>query len=157
MTQYQLWLGTTGVASQNLGVYTAGQTTASSISVNVTGLPTSGATVYALLYTYVQGVWTVSYYTYTEATTAAAVSALSCTNSSMAGAGTGATTPTAGVRWDQPMLLADPLAAAQTWAGSVDAFVRRLTPAQRAAFVDSLLARLPGPEDALIPVLPNRA
>jgi hypothetical protein len=62
VSQFQLWLGTTGQGSQNLGTYSAGSTITSSVSVNVTGLPTSGATVYAQLYWEIQGGWNVANY-----------------------------------------------------------------------------------------------
>jgi hypothetical protein len=69
-TAYQLWLGTTGVGSQNL--YNSGSTTATSASV--TGLPTYGQKVYATLGSLIGGVWQYAYYTYTEAGTPAPAS-----------------------------------------------------------------------------------
>ena len=59
---YELWLGTTGVGSQNL--YNSGSTTATSATVN--NLPTNGVTVFARLYQLIDGKWQSSDYTYTE-------------------------------------------------------------------------------------------
>jgi hypothetical protein len=67
VTSYALWLGT-GVGSSDL--YDSGQTTAT--SVNVTGLPENGATIYARLFSEVGGEWQSIDYTYTEATGALA-------------------------------------------------------------------------------------
>jgi len=59
---YELWLGTTGVGSQNL--FNSGSTTATSVTVN--NLPTNGVTVFARLYQLIDGKWQPSDYTYTE-------------------------------------------------------------------------------------------
>jgi fibronectin type 3 domain-containing protein len=64
-TAYELWLGTTGVGSDNL--YNSGGITATSASV--TGLPANGVTVYARLYSKINGAWQSTDYTYTEAGT----------------------------------------------------------------------------------------
>jgi len=87
VTQYQLWLGTTGVGSGNLGVY--GPSASTPTSVAVTGLPTNGVTVNARLAWVVNGAWAAADYTYTAAgSSTAALSALTCTSSSLTGAGT---------------------------------------------------------------------
>jgi hypothetical protein len=65
VTDYQLWLGATGVGSQNL--YNSGATKATTVTVS--GLPTNGVTLYARLWWEVSGVWTSADYTYTEAGT----------------------------------------------------------------------------------------
>jgi hypothetical protein len=62
---YQLWLGATGVGSQNL--YNSGATKATTVTVS--GLPTNGVTVYARLWWEVSGVWKSADYIYTEAGT----------------------------------------------------------------------------------------
>jgi hypothetical protein len=62
VTSYYLYLGTTGAGSDNL--YSSGTTTAT--SVNVTGLPTTGAKIYATLHSEINGVWQATSYTYTE-------------------------------------------------------------------------------------------
>ncbi len=64
-TEYQLWLGSTGVGSYNL--YNSGATTATSETVS--GLPTKGVTVFARLYQLINGAWKATDYTYTEAGT----------------------------------------------------------------------------------------
>jgi hypothetical protein len=65
VTDYQLWLGSTGVGAQNL--YDSGATKATTVTVS--GLPTNGVTLYARLWWEVSGVWTSADYTYTEAGT----------------------------------------------------------------------------------------
>src|SRR5208337_2463079 len=65
VTNYMLYLGTTGAGSHDL--YSLGSTTAT--STNVTGLPTNGVTVYATLYSEIGGIWQSTAYTYTEAGT----------------------------------------------------------------------------------------
>jgi hypothetical protein len=62
VTLYALRLGTTGAGSSNL--YNSGDITAT--TVTVTGLPTTGATVYATLFSYIGGTWYSNVYTYTE-------------------------------------------------------------------------------------------
>jgi hypothetical protein len=61
-TEYELYLGTTGVGSDNL--YSSGHTTATSETVT---LPTNGVKVYARLYQRINGVWQFADITYTEA------------------------------------------------------------------------------------------
>lgn len=53
--------------------------------------------------------------------------------------------PSGAIRWDQPLLLLPPDAAAGTWAAGLDAYARRLEPATRAAFLGALSARLARP------------
>ena len=62
VTEYELRLGTTGAGSSNL--YNSGTTTATTEAV--TGLPTTGATVTATLYSLIGGTWHDNVYTYTE-------------------------------------------------------------------------------------------
>ena len=61
-TQYELWLGTTGAGSGDL--YNSGQLTTTSTSVS--GLPTTGATIYARLYSRINGNWQYTDYIFTE-------------------------------------------------------------------------------------------
>ena len=61
VTLYYLLLGSDGVGSNNL--YNSGYT--SHKSVNVTGLPANGETIYARLYSSLSGVWHYVDYTYT--------------------------------------------------------------------------------------------
>jgi hypothetical protein len=58
---YELYLGTTGVGSNNL--YSSGQTTATSETVT---LPTNGVTLFARLYQRINGVWQSADTTYVE-------------------------------------------------------------------------------------------
>jgi hypothetical protein len=67
VTDYDLHLGTTGVGSDNL--YISGHTTATSKAV--TGLPTNGQTVYARIYSLMEGTW--EYYDYTYTATSLAI------------------------------------------------------------------------------------
>ena len=60
VTDYELWVGTTGVGSSNLNY--PGLTTAT--TETVTGLPTSGVTLYVRLYSKVSGAWQYHDYTY---------------------------------------------------------------------------------------------
>ena len=69
-TAYQLWIGSTGINSQNL--YSSGALTATSATVN--HLPTDGETIYARLYTELNGVWIHADYTFTAASQAAIAS-----------------------------------------------------------------------------------
>jgi hypothetical protein len=61
VTEYYLFLGSSGVGSNDL--YSSGYTTHTSL--NVTGLPVNGETVYARLYSYLGGAWHYLDYTYT--------------------------------------------------------------------------------------------
>jgi len=63
-SQYQLWLGLTGPGSSDL--YTSGWLAAPTTSTTVTALPAKGATVYARLYSDVDGVVEYNDYTYVE-------------------------------------------------------------------------------------------
>ena len=60
VSEYELWVGTTGVGSGNLNY--PGLTTATTETVS--GLPTNGATLYVRLYSKVAGVWQYHDYTY---------------------------------------------------------------------------------------------
>jgi len=60
-TAYWLYLGTTGPGSANL--YSSGSTTATSLTVN--NLPTNGVTIYATLFSNIDGAWKPVSYTYT--------------------------------------------------------------------------------------------
>ncbi|MGD0630050.1 MAG: pre-peptidase C-terminal domain-containing protein [Terracidiphilus sp.] len=62
VTEYNLWLGTSGPGSS--GLYSSGWGTAT--SATVTSLPAKGVTVYARLYSMVDGVEHYNDYTYTE-------------------------------------------------------------------------------------------
>jgi hypothetical protein len=61
VTLYDLALGTEP-GSYNL--YNSGHITETSVSV--TGLPSDGATIYATLWSYIDGVWQFTRYTFTE-------------------------------------------------------------------------------------------
>jgi len=61
-TEYQLWLGTTGPGSKNL--YNSGGTY--STSATVPAIPDAGLTVYATLYSEIDGAWQAEDYEYTE-------------------------------------------------------------------------------------------
>jgi hypothetical protein len=62
-TAYWLYLGTTGVHSMN--VYSSGQLTGTSVAVSL--IPTNGVTLYATLYSKMNGTWIPVSFTYTEA------------------------------------------------------------------------------------------
>jgi hypothetical protein len=68
--QYALWLGSTGVGSNNL--YNSGST--SSLSAKVSGLPTNGEMVYARLFSTISGAILFTDYTYVAASQAAMTS-----------------------------------------------------------------------------------
>ena len=68
ITEYQLWLGTTGVGSKN--VYNSGGTFATSVTVG--SIPAGGVTVYARLYSEIGGAWYSNDYVYTESGTPSA-------------------------------------------------------------------------------------
>jgi len=61
VTQYKVDLGTTGAGSNNL--FTTGSTTATSL--NATALPVNGLPIYARLWSYMNGAWVFTDYTYT--------------------------------------------------------------------------------------------
>ena len=65
VTAYWFNLGTGTSATASKDLYNSGSTTATSVAV--TGLPTSGATINATLYSQIGGVWQPASYTYTEA------------------------------------------------------------------------------------------
>lgn len=83
-TAYLLYLGSIAPGTANL--YSSG--TLSGTSATVTGLPTKGATIYATLFSQINGAWQSVNYTYTESgvTGEATVSSLTCANSSITGA-----------------------------------------------------------------------
>jgi hypothetical protein len=60
-THFELMLGSTGVGSSNL--YNSGNVTVTTETVN--GLPTNGETIYARLYSLINGAWQTADYTYT--------------------------------------------------------------------------------------------
>jgi hypothetical protein len=94
VSQYQLWIGTTPGAT-NLGVLSAGSTTASTFSLNATGLPTNGSTIYTQLYWSIRGTWYAASYTFTAAPGASPVlTGLTCANGSITGSGTDSCTLT---------------------------------------------------------------
>jgi CSLREA domain-containing protein len=62
-TEYWLNLGTSPTGANSKNLYSSGPTTAT--SVNVTGLPTNGETIFATLYSLTNGVWQSSSYIYT--------------------------------------------------------------------------------------------
>ncbi len=64
-TAYWLYLGTTGPQSANL--FSSGSTTGTSLTVN--NLPTNGVTIYATLFSSIDGAWKPVNYTYTESGT----------------------------------------------------------------------------------------
>jgi hypothetical protein len=78
---YALHLGTGPLTND---VYDSGVTSAKSITV--TGLPMTGATIYATVYSEIDGVWFPASYTYTEAKQSATLSALSCSSVALVGA-----------------------------------------------------------------------
>ena len=63
VTNYRFNLGTASSGVNAKNIYSGNSTTAT--SVNVTGLPTDGETVYATLYSYIAGAWQPIVYTYT--------------------------------------------------------------------------------------------
>ena len=101
VTGYELWLGSTGAGSQNLGTFTDGAATGSTVSQSVTGLPTSGATLYVRLLSQIGGNWQATDYTYVEfsSTTtpppaAPTVIGLSCSSADITGSGSDSCTVT---------------------------------------------------------------
>ena len=79
VTNYELWVGTTGVGSHNLYGYGA---RSSSLSATVTNLPTTGVLVYVRLITYINGVGQSYDYSFTASGTAAPSVLTSPTNNS---------------------------------------------------------------------------
>ena len=65
VTEYELWVGSTGVGSSNL--HYPGVTT--STAETVSGLPTNGETLYVRLYSKISGVWHFNDYIYTASST----------------------------------------------------------------------------------------
>jgi hypothetical protein len=66
---YELYLGSTGVGSSNLFYSGDLPSTASGVTVTGPGLPSNGVTVYARLYSYINGAWQHNDYTYVESGT----------------------------------------------------------------------------------------
>jgi hypothetical protein len=66
VTQYDLYVGTTGAGSSNIKA--SGALTA--LNYTVSGIPTTGGTLYVRLLSLINGVWQHNDYTYTEASTA---------------------------------------------------------------------------------------
>jgi streptogramin lyase len=62
VTEYELWVGTTGVSSSN--IYNSHWTTATSATVN--NIPTNGGTVFVRLYSLINGAWQSADYTFIE-------------------------------------------------------------------------------------------
>jgi hypothetical protein len=81
---YSLWLGSTGVGSNNL--YHSAESTATSLTVS--GLPTNGETIYARLNSLINGALQHVDYTYTASNSLPAMSALTCNSIILTGAGT---------------------------------------------------------------------
>ena len=67
VTQYVLGIGSTGVGSYNL----FNSTPITATQVSVSGLPTNGGTLYARIYSLINGAWQYHDYTYTAAATPA--------------------------------------------------------------------------------------
>jgi hypothetical protein len=67
VTYYWFNLGTTDSGANAKNLYSGSSTTLT--SVNVTGLPTNGETIYATLYSYIAGAWQPTVYTYTASGT----------------------------------------------------------------------------------------
>lgn len=88
-TAYWLYLGTTAGASN---LYNSGSLSGTSVTVN--NLPTNSEAIYATLFSNIDGGWKPEVYTYTAS--GPLVSALSCVNSSMTGAGNDSCTVTLG-------------------------------------------------------------
>jgi hypothetical protein len=63
-TAYELWLSSVGVGFSDL--FNSGSLTSTTTSVNVTGLPANGVTIYARLWSAIKGKWQSTDYTYTE-------------------------------------------------------------------------------------------
>jgi hypothetical protein len=71
VTNYQLWLGTSGVGSSNL--YNSGSITA--LTTTASSIPADGKTVYARLSSEIAGAWKYNDYTFTEEGTPAVLTA----------------------------------------------------------------------------------
>ena len=63
-SQYELWLGTTGIGSSN--IYNSNVLSSAITSANVPNLPTNGVTLYARMWSKISGVWQAIDYTFTE-------------------------------------------------------------------------------------------
>jgi len=72
VTKYEFRLGTTGPGSRD--VYNSAEATTTALSTGVVNnIPLNGATLFARLYSYINGAWQHNDYTYTEAVPAPAV------------------------------------------------------------------------------------
>jgi hypothetical protein len=80
VTQYSLHVGTEGVGSSNIF---EGATTG--LSLGVTGIPTTGGTLYVRLYSLIDAAWQYNDYTYVEAAPAAAIMTSALPGSSVQG------------------------------------------------------------------------
>ena len=69
ITNYWLDLGTADAGANTKNIYNSGSITAT--SATVTGIPQTGETLYATLYTYMAGAWQPIFYTFTAAGTPA--------------------------------------------------------------------------------------
>jgi hypothetical protein len=67
VSQYEFRLGSTGVGSNN--VYNAADTRTTALTTGVISVPTNGVTLYARLYSFINGVAQYNDYTYTESGT----------------------------------------------------------------------------------------
>jgi hypothetical protein len=63
VTEYEFWLGTTGPGSDNLDHLVSVTALTSGL---VSNIPTTGAKLYARLYSKINGAWQYTDYTYTE-------------------------------------------------------------------------------------------
>ena len=83
VTQYDLHVGTTGAGSSNFfgGIVNG-------LSIGVSGIPTSGGTLYVRLYSWITGAWQYIDYTYTEASPAPAVMITPAPSSTLPGSST---------------------------------------------------------------------
>jgi predicted outer membrane repeat protein len=94
VTAYWLYLGTTGPGSSDL--FTSGRTTGLSVTTS-NPLPSNGQTIYATLYSVIDGVWQPAAYTFTESgilttngtcgSTSGSGGTVSCTSSGAGNAG----------------------------------------------------------------------
>jgi hypothetical protein len=111
VTQYNLKVGTTGVGSYNLfGGTVTGQ------SQTVTGIPTTGGTLYVRLSSLIAGAWQYTDYTYTEVSPAAATMTSPTPSSTLSG-------PSATFTWTTGSLVTEyDLKVGTTGVGSYNIF-----------------------------------
>jgi hypothetical protein len=84
VAQYTLHVGTTGIGSSNISAPGALTTT----SYTVTGIPTTGGTLYVRLYSLIAGAWQYTDYTYTEASSTPAAMSTPTPGSTLTGSST---------------------------------------------------------------------